>query len=54
MQQPKCEFCLTQGMLPMRKLEPGCVFCMTLWREVRPEESCWDCASNENFTEKIS
>lgn len=44
---PKCEFCLTQGMLPVRKLEPGCVFCMTLWREVQPEESCWDCASNE-------
>lgn len=44
---PKCEYCLTQGMLPTRKLEPGCVFCMTLWREVRPEESCWDCASNE-------
>ena len=47
MHLPKCEFCLTQGMLPVRKLEPGCVFCMTLWREVRPEESCWDCASNE-------
>ena len=44
---PKCEFCLTQEMLPARKLEPGCVFCMTLWREVRQEESCWDCASNE-------
>lgn len=44
---PKCEFCLTQGMLPVRKLEPGCVFCMTLWREVRPEERCRDCASNE-------
>ena len=47
MQLPKCEYCLTQGLLPVRKLEPGCVFCMTLWREVRPEESCWDCASNE-------
>ena len=49
MQLPKCEFCLTQGMLPVRKLEPGCVFCMTLWRDVRPEESCLDCASNENY-----
>ena len=49
MPQPKCEYCLTQGMLPARKLEPGCVFCMTLWREVRPEESCCDCASNENY-----
>ena len=46
---PKCEYCLTQGMLPVRKLEPGCVFCMTLWRDVRPEESCWDCASNGNY-----
>lgn len=49
MQHPKCEFCLTQGMLPARKLEPGCVFCMTLWREIRPKESCSDCASNENY-----
>lgn len=47
MPHPKCEYCLTQGMLPVRKLKPGCVFCMTLWREIRPEESCWDCASNE-------
>lgn len=36
MQLPKCEFFLTQDELPVRKLEPGCVFCMTLWRDVRP------------------
>ena len=45
MPKVKCEFCLTE--IRNRAIEPGCVFCMTLWREVRPEESCRNCACNE-------
>ena len=44
MKTPKCEFCMTK--VRNRKIEPGHVFCMTLWREVDPDETCWDCDSN--------
>ena len=31
-----------------RQIEPGHVFCMTLWREVDPDETCFDCDSNSD------
>ena len=47
MNKPKCEFCLTK--IENRKISPERVFCMTLWREVDPYETCFDCASNQDF-----
>lgn len=47
MNKPKCEFCLTK--IENRKISPGRVFCMTLWREVDPDETCFDCANNQDF-----
>lgn len=50
MNVPRCEFCLTKIL--NRKIEPGCVFCMTLWEDVRPDDKCFDCDSNKDFTEQ--
>ena len=44
METPECEFCLTRIL--NRRIAPGCVFCMTLWRDVEPGGECADCDSN--------
>lgn len=44
METPECEFCLTSIL--NRRIAPGRVFCMTLWRDVEPGEECADCDSN--------
>ena len=50
MKTPNCEYCLQQGQIRNRTVEDGCVFCMTLWHDVDPDESCSDCANNKDFT----
>lgn len=44
METPECEFCFTRIL--NHCIAPGCVFCMTLWRDVSPDEECADCESN--------
>lgn len=46
MNTPKCKRYLTR--IENRKIAEGCVFCMNAWKDVQPDETCFDCAENED------
>ena len=46
MNTPKCKRYLTR--IENRVIAESCVFCMNAWKDVDPDETCFDCAENED------